>query len=86
MRLERSPSISFKGSVWLHQIVSMLPATAMSTFPLPPCSIRRRMSSSTCMFQAKSNSPVWMTARAAEAASPPPFISIWSKYGRLAAW
>ena len=37
------------------------------------------MSSSTCMFQPKSYSPVWSTARAADTASPPPFISIVSK-------
>ena len=64
----------------------MLPAAAMSTLPLPPCSMRLRISSSTCMFQAKSYSPVWMTARAAETASPPPFISIVSKNGRFGTW
>ena len=35
-------------------------------------SISARISGSTCRFQAKSQSPVWITARAAEAASPPP--------------
>ena len=33
------------------------------------------------MFQAKSYSPVWITARAADTASPPPFISMLSKCG-----
>ena len=61
-------------------------AGAMSVRPLPPCSIRRRTSSSTWMFQAKSYSPVWMTARAAETASPPPLSSNWSKNGQLASW
>ena len=58
----------------------------MSTRPLPPCSSRFRMSSSTCTFQAKSYSPVCKTARAAETASPPPFISTLSKNGRFATW
>ena len=62
----------------------MNPAGTMSALPLPPCSMRIRISSSTCMFQAKSYSPVWITARAAETASPPPFISIVSKKGRFA--
>src|SRR3546814_6943391 len=38
------------------------------------------------MFQAKSYSPVCSTARAADTASPPPFISMASKYGLLASW
>ena len=54
----------------------MLPPGVIRTVPLPPFSSRCRISSSTCMFQAKSYSPVWMTARAADTASPPPFISI----------
>ncbi len=64
----------------------MLPPGEISTLPLPPFSSRNRISSSTCMFQAKSYSPVCSTARAAEMASPPPFISKLSKYGRLAMW
>ena len=59
----------------------MPPPVAISTRPLPPCSRRFRISSLTCRFHAQSNSPVWSTARAAEAASPPPFISIVSKNG-----
>ena len=54
--------------------------------PVPLASMRRTMSSSTWMFQAKSYSPVCSTARAAEAASPPPFISKVSKNGRLGMW
>ena len=61
-------------------------AGAMSIRPLPPCSIRRSTSSSTWRFQAKSYSPVWITARAAEAASPPPLSSSRSKNGQLASW
>ena len=80
--LERSPSTSFSGSEKLNRICSMLPPQAMSSRPLPPCSIRLSTSSSTCMFQAKSYSPVWITARAAPTASPPPFISSRSKKGQ----
>ena len=57
----------------------MPPVVKISTRPLPFCSSRWRISSSTCMFQPNSYSPVWSTARAAETASPPPFISIVSK-------
>ena len=57
----------------------MLPAGRITTWPLPLASSRLRISSSTCMFQAKSYSPVCSTARAAETASPPPFISMVSK-------
>jgi hypothetical protein len=82
-RLERSPSTSRSGSVKLQRMCSTWPPQAMSTRPLPPCSIRRSTSSSTCMFQAKSYSPVWITARAADTASPPPFISTRSKNGQF---
>ena len=64
----------------------MLPPGVTETLPLPPFSRRERISSSTCRFQAKSNSPVCSTARAAETASPPPFISTESKNGLLAWW
>ena len=86
LTLERSPSTSVHGSVWFTLMCSMFPDTAKSTRPLPPCSIRFRMSSSTWRFQAKSYSPVWSTARAAEAASPPPFISTRSKNGQFGTW
>ena len=46
----------------------MLPPGVTETLPLPPFSRRVRISSSTCRFQAKSNSPVCSTARAAETA------------------
>ena len=47
LRLERSPSTSRHGSVWLHWM-KLTPLLGMeSTRPLPPCSIRRRTSSST---------------------------------------
>ena len=52
----------------------------------PPFSRRNRISFSTCRFQAKSYSPVCSTERAAETASPPPFISMVSKSGRLGSW
>ena len=56
----------------------------MWNLPLRPCcSMRSRTSLSTCVFKAKSNSPVWITDRAAEVASPPPFSSTVSKKGRL---
>ena len=77
--LDRSPSTSFQGSVLLSWICSMLPLAKMLTWPLPLSSRRFSNSSSTCMFQAKSYSPVCKTARAADTASPPPFISIASK-------
>ena len=64
----------------------MLPAGRITTWPLPLASSRLRISSSTCMFQAKSYSPVCSTARAADTASPPPFISMVSKYGRFGMW
>ena len=49
----------------------------MWKLPRVPCrSMRSSTSFSTSMFQAKSSSPVWMTALAAEVASPPPFSSI----------
>ena len=57
----------------------MLPPGETMTLPLPPFSRRARISSSTCMFQPKSYSPDCSTARAAETASPPPFISMASK-------
>ena len=85
-RLERSPSTSVQGSVWFTLTCSMLPDAVKSTRPFPPCSIRFRMSSSTWRFQAKSYSPVWSTARAAEVASPPPFTSTRSKNGQLGTW
>src|SRR5881409_2610227 len=75
---DRSPSTSFHGSVLLSWMCSMPPPVAMSTWPLPPCSDRLRTSSAPWRFQAKSSSPVWSTARAADAASPPPFISNWN--------
>src|SRR3546814_2319618 len=48
---------------------SILPPKLMSILPLPPSSRRFRIASSTCMFQAKSYSPVCSTARAADPAS-----------------
>ena len=62
------------------------PQVAISTRPLPPCSSRLRTSSSACMFQAQSNSPVCSTARAADTTSPPPFTSTVSKNGRFGTW
>src|SRR6266446_9267945 len=71
LRLERSPSTSVHGSVLLSWMCSMPPPLEKITRPLPPFSRRCRISSSTCMFQPKSNSPVCSTARAADTASPP---------------
>src|SRR5690606_40134930 len=48
------------------------PPRALHSFPT------RRSSD---LFQAKSASPVWSTARPADVGSPPPFHSIRRKYG-----
>src|SRR5260370_1105791 len=84
LRLERSPSTSVQGSALCSLMCSMPPPLVMATRPLPPFSRRNRISSSTCRFQAKSYSPVCNTERAAETASPPPLLSMLSKWGRIA--
>ena len=77
--LARSPSTS----VWIgelnHEALDRVPRAIDDA--LPPCSSSARICGSTCRFQAKSYSPVCSTARAADAASPPPFRLTVSKYG-----
>src|SRR5258708_16225635 len=75
LRLERSPSTSVHGSVELSWMCSIPPPGVMMTLPLPPFSRRRRISSSTCIFQPKQNSPYCHTQRAAYPPPPPPSIS-----------
>ena len=83
LTLERSPSTSLHGSAKLHWICSTALLGVMIKRPLPTCSRRRRISSSTCSPKARSYSPVCNTARAVDTASPPPFSSTASKNGRL---
>ena len=46
LRLERSPSTSRHGSVWLHWMKLTALLGIVITRPLPPCSMRRSTSSS----------------------------------------
>src|SRR5712692_9439991 len=83
LMLDRSPSTSVHGSVWLNWMCSMLPVAVLRIVPLLVSEMCLITSHSICMLQAQSNSPVCSTARAADVASPPPLRSTWSKKGRF---
>ncbi len=73
---ERAPLTSVFGSAALTRIRSTFAAGVTTSVPISlPSAIGSRIDFSTCRFQPQSVSPVSKTARAAEAASPPPLNS-----------